>query len=131
MNRAALEIIGQSGLGYSFDSLQADSIPHPYSAEAKKFSAVNIHLLFARTYILPIVVKFKLPRVVQRFIVNVLPWNSLHMMRDVVDILHSTSVEIIESKKKALRLGDEEISKQIGHGKDIISTLSTCSIIFL
>ena len=42
-------------------------------------------------------------------------------MRDIVDVLHDTSVEIFETKKKALEEGDEA---QIGQGKDILSILS-------
>jgi len=36
MARTALELIGQSGLGYSFDSLAEDATPHPYSDSVKK-----------------------------------------------------------------------------------------------
>jgi hypothetical protein len=38
--RTALELIGQSGLGYSFDSLTEDGVPHPYSTTVKLFSYV-------------------------------------------------------------------------------------------
>lgn len=31
MTRLALELIGQSGLGYSFDELTEDAIRHPYA----------------------------------------------------------------------------------------------------
>jgi hypothetical protein len=34
--RAALELIGQSGMGYSFDSLEDDFDYHPYSKSVKK-----------------------------------------------------------------------------------------------
>ena len=36
----------------------------------------------------------------------------------------SLSEEIYESKKQALEAGDEVVTKQIGHGKDIMSILS-------
>lgn len=35
MTRTALELIGQSGLGYSFDPLVDDSDNHPYSKSIK------------------------------------------------------------------------------------------------
>ncbi|KAG6836345.1 hypothetical protein H0H93_008955 [Arthromyces matolae] len=38
MGRAALEMIGQSGFGYSFDSLEEDAKPHPFAIAAKAFS---------------------------------------------------------------------------------------------
>jgi len=61
----------------------------------------------------------------RRFIVDLIPWKTLHQVRDIVDIMHHTSVEIINSKKRALEQGDEAVARQIGQGKDIISILST------
>ena len=40
MTRTALELIGQSGLGYSFDPLTDDGVPHPYGKAAKSFAYV-------------------------------------------------------------------------------------------
>ena len=37
MTRTALELIGQSGFGYSFDDLAEDSVPSPYAVSVKKF----------------------------------------------------------------------------------------------
>lgn len=35
--RTALELIGQSGMGYSFDTLEDDNDYHPYSRSVKRF----------------------------------------------------------------------------------------------
>jgi len=35
MSRTALELIGQSGLGHSFDSLEEGAEEHPYSRSVK------------------------------------------------------------------------------------------------
>lgn len=40
MSRTALELIGQSGLGYSFDSLEDGATPHRYSQAVKMFMCV-------------------------------------------------------------------------------------------
>ena len=56
---------------------------------------------------------------------NNLPWKNLHELRDVVDVLNDTAIEIFEKKKKALEEGDEAVTQQIGKGKDIMSILST------
>lgn len=53
-----------------------------------------------------------------------MPWKAAHQLRDVIDVLHHTSVEILEEKKKALAKGDEAISRQMNEGKDILSILS-------
>ncbi|KAF8150633.1 cytochrome P450 [Crassisporium funariophilum] len=127
MTRTALELIGQSGLGYSFDPLTEDGVPHPYSVSAKQLVPVLFQLIFARTYFLSTSVKIGTPRL-RRFFVNLLPWKALHEIRDIVDVLHNTSLEIFESKKKALEEGDEAVSKQIGQGKDIMSILMRANI---
>lgn len=56
--------------------------------------------------------------------VDVLPWKSLRKLRDIIDIMHNTSTEIFDAKKKALEEGNEAVSKQVGRGKDILSILS-------
>lgn len=37
MARMALELIGQSGMGYSFDSLTEDAEEHPYCRAVKMY----------------------------------------------------------------------------------------------
>jgi len=37
MTRTSLELISQSGFGFSFDSLAEDSIPHLYAVSVKRF----------------------------------------------------------------------------------------------
>lgn len=37
MTRTALELIGKSGMGYSFDSLEDENDYHPYSRSVKRF----------------------------------------------------------------------------------------------
>ena len=43
MHRCALELIGQGGLGYSFDPLVEDR-PNEYGAAFKEFMSVPAHL---------------------------------------------------------------------------------------
>ena len=74
------------------------------------------------TYLLTRCMKFGTPKF-RRFIMDILPWKNLHEIRDIVDVLHNTSVEIFEAKKKALEEGDEAVAQQIGRGQDIMSIL--------
>ena len=37
VKRTSLELIGKSGLGYSFDSLTENAVEHPYSRSVKMF----------------------------------------------------------------------------------------------
>lgn len=64
-----------------------------------------------------------LPPKIQRRLIGFLPWKKLHELRDLVDLMHETSVEIFKAAKKALREGDESSSDRVGRGKDIMSVL--------
>ena len=55
--------------------------------------------------------------------VELIPWKAVRDFVEVVDTMHSTSVEIFESKKKALAGGDDALERQIAQGKDIMSIL--------
>ena len=60
----------------------------------------------------------------RRFVVDAIPWKSLHDARDLVDLMAKTSQEIYEEKKKAFADGDEAFITKVGQGKDIMSILS-------
>lgn len=49
-------------------------------------------------------------------------------LRDIIDTMHETAVNIYDQKKQLLLAGDDTMKKQIGQGKDIISILSMSSI---
>lgn len=60
--------------------------------------------------------------------IDSIPSKRVRDARDVVDVLHQTSVDIFTSKKKAIQEGNlEALAKEAGKGKDIISVLSTCN----
>jgi cytochrome P450 len=127
LSRAALEIIGTGGFGYSFDSLREGETPHPYCVSAKQLLPAVFSFFIHRTYTLPIAAKlFSLK--VRRWIVDLLPSKRLHRIRDIVDSIHKVSLEIYESKKKALLEGDDVVTRQIGAGKDILSVLMRANL---
>ncbi|KAG6909968.1 hypothetical protein DXG01_014237 [Tephrocybe rancida] len=122
MGRAALEMIGQSGLGYTFDPLVEGATPHPFSEAAKAISPATSKLLFQREYLLPTLVKIGSPRF-RRWVVDHLPWRNLHAIRDIVDTWDRTTVEIFEAKKQALSKGDVALVRQVDQAKDLMSIL--------
>ncbi|KAH7873381.1 cytochrome P450 [Lentinula edodes] len=122
MARTALELIGQSGFGYSFDDMMDDVPKHKYSTVIKDLVPALSQLGFARTYLLPLSVKV-LPTNVRTFIMNITPWRTLHDVRDMVNYMHELSVEIYEEKKRAFEEGDEAVVRQIGKGKDLLSIM--------
>ncbi|KAJ3867016.1 cytochrome P450 [Lentinula novae-zelandiae] len=122
MARAALELIGQSGFGYSFDNMVDDVPRHEYSIVIKDLAPALARLAFARFYLLPLALKI-LPTYALTFIMNITPWKSLHDVRDMVNYMHELSVEVYEEKKCAFEEGDETVVNQIGKGKDLLSIM--------
>ncbi|KAJ2929646.1 hypothetical protein H1R20_g7436, partial [Candolleomyces eurysporus] len=124
MGRTALELIGQSGYGYSFDSLEEGAPEHPFATGIKNLLG-NINdggILVARMIVLPLVYGVGTPKF-QRAVVNILPWKALHDLRDMIDTIHNTSVEIVNKTKQALTEGKAGSERRIGRGKDIMSIL--------
>lgn len=62
--------------------------------------------------------------------VDIVPWKNVHDIRDIVDVITKTSVDIFEIKKKALAEGDEALQRQVGKGKDILSILCMYHLCF-
>ncbi|KAF9565114.1 cytochrome P450 [Agrocybe pediades] len=122
MSRTALELIGQSGIGYSFDDLTEERPPHEYAAAYKQFVPASFKFFFIRNYFLPTLVKIGTPKL-RRYIVDLLPGKDVQDLKSIIDIMHDISVMIYESKKKAIAEGDAALAGQIGRGKDIMSIL--------
>ncbi|KAL1739164.1 cytochrome P450, partial [Schizophyllum fasciatum] len=121
-SRTALELIGRSGLGHSFDSLTVDDPGSPYAASIKELFPILFRLIFLRIYVLPRVYKLG-PAWLRRLVVDLIPSPTLHAVRDRVDLMWRTSREIYAQKRAALAAGDEAVSRQVGQGKDIMSLL--------
>ncbi|KAF5382211.1 hypothetical protein D9615_004271 [Tricholomella constricta] len=122
MSRAALEMIGQSGLGYSFDPLVEGAEQHPYSKSIREFVPVTYPMTFEREYLLPILIKIGSPRF-QRFVVDMMAWKDYRRLREIINHMDQTVTHIFEEKKRALAEGDEALKKQIGQANDIMSIL--------
>ncbi len=63
----------------------------------------------------------------RRWIVDAVPYNNLHAVRDIVTSYMIPQSRYLKAKKAALDNGDETLSKQVGRGKDIMSILSKFS----
>ncbi|KAG6908338.1 hypothetical protein DXG01_005249 [Tephrocybe rancida] len=120
--RAALEIIGQSALGYSFDTLEEGAEPHAFGVAANEFSSATDDLLFLREYCLPTLIKIGSPRF-RRFFVDHLPWGKLRRLRDIVDTMDRVTTQIFEEKKKELVRANGASKKQERRAKDLMSIL--------
>ena len=63
----------------------------------------------------------------RRAIVDMIPFKQVQRLKNVVDVMHKRSVEIVTEKKAALQRGDEVLTQQVGEGKDVMSILRTFS----
>ncbi|ESK86254.1 hypothetical protein Moror_16634 [Moniliophthora roreri MCA 2997] len=122
MGRTALELIGQSGLGVSFDALQDEETAHPFTVAMKQFTPVLTRLAFPMVYILPHVVHLGSPGF-RRFVSQFIPNQDFKIVQQLSDSLWKISIQIFEEKKRALLMGDEALKQQVGSGKDILSIL--------
>ncbi|RDB17349.1 hypothetical protein Hypma_001992 [Hypsizygus marmoreus] len=118
MTRIALELMGQAGLGYSFDTLADGDAPGAFARAVKELFPTEDQMILARQYILPWAMKIGPPGF-RRYIVNHVPWKALHDVRDIIDTIEGYMMRIYRQKKEAFELGDDAV---IG-GKDILTTL--------
>ena len=63
----------------------------------------------------------------RRAIVYMIPVNQVQHLKNIVDVMHKRSADIVTEKKAALQRGDEVLTQQVGEGKDVMSILHTCS----
>lgn len=79
-------------------------------------AARNAPVMIARLLILPYV-DLVSPKT-QRAIVDTLPWKKLHVLRDMVDIMANTSLEIFEAAKRSVLenggMGRKDIMSALG-----------------
>jgi cytochrome P450 len=118
--RISLEAIGQSGLGYSFDSFNERSV-NPYAAAVKTLLP-TLHSLSVHMQLLPLLVKIT-PTNFRSWLAKIAPSKRVQKIRDIVNIMDQTSVEVFKAKKVALQQDDDGLSKDFGKGKDIMTIL--------
>ncbi|KAI0823770.1 cytochrome P450 [Trametes gibbosa] len=120
MGRTALELIGQSGLGYSFDPLVADSADE-FCTAIKSLQPVQMQLTLLRR-LWPYIPNFGSPWL-RRKVGDMIPHKMIQRLRGIVDVIHQRSVAIYEEKKRLLEQGDEALKDKIGEGRDLMSIL--------
>nr|BED42990.1 cytochrome P450 monooxygenase [Trametes versicolor] len=126
MGRTTLEMLGQAGLGYSFDNFEEDSTDS-YGESLKMFFPVLSSIVLvtlnipALSYILP---DWLIKRIMKTF-----PQAEVRRMAAISDTMERRSMEIISEKKHALLKGNDALIHQIGEGKDIMSLLLKANMV--
>ncbi|KAI0053486.1 cytochrome P450 [Auriscalpium vulgare] len=119
LNRLAIELIAQGGLGYSFGSF--DGRQNEFGRAMRSFGPTIIKLAVWRSF-LP-VISTTVPAKLMRSIATLLPWTTMHNLMGICDSIYKNSVTLYNEKKKMLEMGDEVLKSHITHGNDIISVL--------
>ncbi|KAI0747034.1 cytochrome P450 [Daedaleopsis nitida] len=116
--RVSLELLGQAGLGYSFDDFSDDSTD-AYGESIKLFfptlSRVRV-LTFVIDYL-----SYMFSDANIRRLLRLAPLGALQELLDITDTMSRRSQEIINDRKEAMRKGDAALLAQVGEGKDIMS----------
>ncbi|KAJ7171337.1 cytochrome P450 [Mycena filopes] len=118
--RTSLELIGRSGIGYSFDPMVPGQEQTDEYARALRALFVTAFKMQLAIPLLPILMKF-LPASLRRFMINFIPLRPLHKLRDLVDLTDSTAVRLVAERNAAQESG--QLSEGSFDGKDIMSLL--------
>ncbi|TFK92491.1 cytochrome P450 [Polyporus arcularius HHB13444] len=120
MNRTALELIGQAGLGHSFDPLVEQSAD-TYGSAVKSF----IPALFSLSGYLHFYnyIEGMVPASLRMLAAEWVPHRKFQRLRTIVNTMHEQSVRLYNAKRAALEQGDGALKRQLGQGKDLMSIL--------
>ncbi|KAH9941830.1 cytochrome P450 [Epithele typhae] len=118
MGHITLEMLGQAGLGYSFDDFTDDKTD-TYGESIKlffpKLSATRFYNLFTAR------LSWYLPDPVIRQIGRSAPTKGIRDVMKISDTMMQRSKEIVAEKKAKLEKGDAALKHEVGEGKDIMS----------
>ncbi|EMD33549.1 hypothetical protein CERSUDRAFT_67761 [Gelatoporia subvermispora B] len=120
MGRTALELIGQGGLGYSFDPLVED-VSEP-TGNAIKALLPNISKLPVLRRLIPYLSEYGTPAF-RRMVIERFPNARVQALLKAVDVIDVKCNEIFRNRKAAIEDGDGIVADQVAEGKDILSVL--------
>ncbi|KAF8959860.1 cytochrome P450 [Flammula alnicola] len=119
--RVALESVGKTVLGYSFDPLDS---PHnnPYTSAIKELIPKLFSLSLVRQFA-PFLSKLGPPSF-RRKLVEWTPHKAVQRVKEMSDVMHETAQKILQEKREAIFREDSDLVKEeVTEGKDIISIL--------
>ncbi|QRV81025.1 cytochrome P450 family protein [Ceratobasidium sp. AG-Ba] len=118
MTAAALELVGEAGLGYSFDSLTGKR--NEYNIAIKSVIRLTTQASpYAR--ILPLLYNFGTPAF-RRWAVQYIPLKIVRQMRHAVTVQNEQAEEVLRARQALLSSGSD-LSAEAGRGRDIMTLL--------
>ncbi|KAJ6551032.1 cytochrome P450 [Mycena vulgaris] len=118
-SRAALELIGRAGIGYSFDPMVPGHSQADQYGEALRELIPTAFKLAALLPLLPPIIEMPFPSF-RRFMINLVPLPALRHLRDLVDFTDTTAVQLVRDRKAAFQKGELHLKDDT---KDIMSIL--------
>ncbi|CAE6524569.1 unnamed protein product [Rhizoctonia solani] len=116
---AALELIGEAGLGYSFSSFTGER--NEYNIAIKSVMQV-FSKMGPFMKILPLVYHTGTPSL-RRWMLKHIPHNDIQQLRYAVGIQNQQAEEVVQTRQALVSSGDD-LSSQAGRGRDIMTLLS-------
>ncbi|KAI0806607.1 cytochrome P450 [Fomes fomentarius] len=120
IGRIALELIGQGGMGHSFDPL-VDGSQDTLTEVVKAFVPSFEKIQWAR-FLFPYL-PYLGPSWFRRAILDLIPSKTIQKAKEVTDVVNKPSEELVNAKKAALGKGEEDVTHRVGEGKDVLSIL--------
>ncbi|TFY83273.1 hypothetical protein EWM64_g746 [Hericium alpestre] len=119
MSRVALESVGQTVLGYSFDPLDSPS-NNPYSKAVRELIPALFSVSLIRQFA-PFIARLGSPSF-RRKLVELMPNATIQKIKNMSDVMYDTARDILYTKKESIT----EFSSESGEGqpKDVVSVLS-------
>ncbi|KAJ1307117.1 hypothetical protein OPQ81_001235 [Rhizoctonia solani] len=117
LNYGAFEMIGQAGMGHSFDIMEGKE--SSYLKAADRFFPITFELWYIRP-LLPRLMKIG-SKSFRRFVVDHTPLPAVKELREIARVLDDVAVDIYNRKKEAAANGT--LDAQVAAGKDIMTSL--------
>ncbi|KAH7323306.1 cytochrome P450 [Rhizoctonia solani] len=115
---AALDLVGEAGLGYAFNSFSGER--NEYSTAIKGVTQ-SFGKIGPFVQILPYVYRLGTPAF-RRWVMNLIPSSTLQHLRRVVSLQNGQAEEVLRSREAALSAGND-LSAEAGRGRDIMTLL--------
>ncbi|KAJ6614640.1 cytochrome P450 [Mycena sp. CBHHK59/15] len=117
--RTSLELIGHTGIGYSFDPMipgQEQTDRYGQSLRALTSTAFELSLAIP---LIPFILKIPFPSFL-RFMIKLIPSPALHKLRDLVDFTNATATQLVRDREVAIKNGELDVKHD---AKDLMSLL--------
>ncbi|KAI0786740.1 cytochrome P450 [Abortiporus biennis] len=122
LSRAALELIGQGGLGYSFDQL-VEGKPNELGDAIKNIAPSLSGGLLSYGDVISTLDVFGDSSSFKLRLLDSIPFTQVKQLVSCIRTIHDGCQNIYEEKKAALMAGEDAVVHQVGEGKDIMSVL--------